>query len=111
IFALESDCLDNFCQQLSSSSHKRPRLGIFIGAGRLPHKHQACVPIAVGIDDVGSTLMQRAARAVADVCPNRLKTFRRLFELWWRNGEVSKQRGGGLGTSYLVKWCLRRGER
>ena len=75
VFTFEPNSLDNFCQKLARASYERARLLILISPRRFTYKHQASTAIALSMDDVCSTLMKRASRAVSNVRPYLLETF------------------------------------
>src|ERR1700739_1363365 len=70
------------------AARERRTLLVFVGSGALAYEHEAGVRVAVGEDDLVSTLSgQWAASAVADVGTDGLK----------RGGAVGNWGGGGGG--------------
>ncbi len=72
-FAFEAHGRDHVVEQLAGATYKRQSLRIFIRAWAFTYKHQSCVGIAVGEDDLVAALVECAAGAVADFFANEIK--------------------------------------
>src|SRR5690606_3306862 len=65
LFAAHSNALDDLCQKLAGTSHKRKALFVLVRSGSLADKHQACVEIARAVNDLRpAECMKRTARAI-----------------------------------------------
>ncbi len=70
VFAANAHGRDHVVEQLSGAAHKGLALRVFVRARTLAHEHDARVRIAHAEDDVGASLAQLAAGAVANVFAN-----------------------------------------